>query len=90
MPTTLPRHTITETPEIKAWLDEAAQAWPELAPNRARLFRRLLEQGHDAVVQQRDDLVQRRLKLIEDASGSMPGVWPPGWYERYKQEDWPE
>ena len=89
MPTNLERHTITETPDVRGWLDDAARLWPEDALNRTRLVKRLLAAGHREVVSKVDTAVQRRIALIAQASGSMPGVWTPGWYEQYKQE-WPQ
>ena len=87
MPTTLPRHTITETSDIKIWLDDAALTWPD-AVSRTDLIKRLMERGHESVTQQQEALVAHRRRAIKAASGSLPGVWPSGWYERYKQEEW--
>ena len=87
MPTTLPRHTITETSDVKTWLDEAARTWPD-AQSRSDLIKRLMERGYESVAQQEEDLVERRRRAIRAASGSLPGVWPSGWYEQYKQEEW--
>jgi len=87
MPTTLPRHTITETSEVRGWLDDAARVWPD-AQSRADLVKRLMDQGHQVVVQEQEALVEHRRRAIRAASGSMPGVWPSGWYEQYKQEEW--
>lgn len=89
MPTTLPRHTITETADVKAWLDEASLIWPDEASTRASLLKRLLEAGHQATADQFADITQNRRNAIEDASGTLTGLWPAGWYEQYKQDEWP-
>jgi len=89
MPTVLPRHTITETPDVKAWLDDASRAWPGDAANRAALLRRLLEVGHREIQAAADEAASRRRRVIEAASGTMPGVWPAGWHDDHKAE-WPE
>jgi len=86
MPTTLDRHTITETPPIAAMLDDAATIWPDLS--RPDLLRRLMEAGHDYVTDKRADDRRRRLAALNRVSGSMPGVWPPGGTRELKEE-WP-
>jgi len=88
MPTSLQRHAITETPDVKAWLDDAAKVWPDQAGNRSVLIKRLLEAGHRNATATIDQAVQRRRQLIEAASGSMPDVWPRDWYQQYKQDEW--
>ena len=80
---------ITETPDVAAWLDDAARAWPGEAGNRAGLVRRLLEVGHQTLSGELDVRARRRRELVLAASGSMTGVWPPHWYEQYKREEWP-
>jgi len=80
---------ITETPDVQTWLDDAARAWPDDAANRAALLRRLLASGHEKVDAMLDDVARRRRDLVRAASGSMAGVWPAGWYEQYKQDEWP-
>jgi len=88
MPTTLPRHTITETPDVKTWLDAAAKVWVDDADNRGALVRRLLEAGHQSATDVLEDATNRRRRLIQSVSGSMPDVWPPNWYQQYKQDEW--
>jgi len=89
MPTALPRHTITETPDVKAWLDAAATVWVDDADNRPALLRRLLEAGHQSATDSLADATTHRTQLISRVSGSMPDVWPPNWYQQYKQDEWP-
>jgi len=88
MPTSLPRHTITETSDVKAWLDAAAKVWVDDADNRPALVRRLLEAGHQTASEVLEDATSKRRQLIQSASGSMPDVWPPDWYQQYKRDEW--
>ena len=87
MPTSFPRLTITETPEVSAWLDDAARAWPEVE-GRTTLLKRLLEVGHQEVAEALSDAVDKRQHIVLAASGSLPGVWPPGWHDDYLDHDW--
>jgi len=86
MPTALPRHTITETADVKQWLDAAALTWPDAGGNRNVLVKRLMEVGHRQVEGSQAQVVSRRRSAIKAASGSMPGLWPTGWYTTYKDE----
>ncbi len=78
MPTTRPRHPITETDEIAAILDEAARRWGDLP--RARLIQLILDDwasgGHSPSAR-----AGARAALV----GSLPGS--SGAYKR--SEDWP-
>jgi hypothetical protein len=79
VPTTLPRHPVTETADIADILDLAAQRWPG-AP-RAKLIRLVLADwaggGRSPAA---------RAEALRALSGSMPGT--SGLYHR--DEDWPE
>ncbi len=83
MPTTRPRHTITETDELARLLDDAAQRWP--GESRARLLVRLAEEGAQA----REDEVARRREAIERHAGAFTGMYPPGYLEE-QRKDWPD
>jgi hypothetical protein len=54
MPTTRPRHLITETDQVAKALDDAARRWPEDRHSRARLLLHLVEEGHRALVGEAD------------------------------------
>ncbi|MDR2931113.1 MAG: hypothetical protein LBV06_09460 [Propionibacteriaceae bacterium] len=82
MPTTLLRHSITETPEIAEAIDVAETLWPEAT--RSEALRRLIARGADAA---RHDLRARRA-AIQKWAGSMPGVYPAGAAQAMKDE-WP-
>ena len=89
MPTTRPRHIITETDDIASALDDAARRWPEDASSRAALLRRLVEEGHRAVVEWRARDREERRRAIQRAAGSMTGVYGPDYLEELRRE-WPE
>lgn len=87
MATTRPRHTITETDDVAAALDEAAERWP--GESRSDLLRRLVREGRHALATARDERSASRLAAIDRASGSMTGVYGPDELARLR-EDWPE
>lgn len=71
MPTTRPRHTLTETDEIARALDDAALVWPELRGDRTALLRKLVEAGRASV--RVDGGVHA---LISGAAGAATGAYP--------------
>ena len=87
MPTTRPRLTITETDSLAEALDEAAKRWPEVG-SRRELLLRLVEQGRRAIEADEADARERRHTAIRRVSGSMTGVYEPGYLERLR-DDWP-
>lgn len=89
VPTTRPRHVITESDELAAALDHAARRWPEDAGSRARLLLRLVEEGHRAVVDRDEQDRRRRLEALADTSGALTGCYPSGYIEELRK-DWPE
>ena len=87
MPTTRPRHQVTETDDLAAALDEAAGRWPELS--RGQLITRLALEGHRAVVVRQRQHRSERLEALRRHRGALTGVYPPGHLESLR-EDWPE
>ena len=71
MPTARPRHTLTETDDIAAALDDAALAWPELRGDRGALLRKLVEAGRATV--HVDGGVRA---LLAEAAGAATGAYP--------------
>ncbi len=88
MPTTRPRHVITETEQLARALDDAARRWPADSGDRAKLLRRLLEEGHRAVVGQRERVARERREVVARTSGALTGLYGEG-YLASLREDWP-
>lgn len=88
MPTTRPRHLITETDQVAQALDDAARRWPEDRGSRAKLLQHLVEEGHRALLDEAGDRRQARLAAIKRTSGSLSGVYDADYLERLR-EDWP-
>lgn len=88
MPTTRPRHMITETDQLSDALVEAAKIWPELADQRALLLRKVLEVGIETIETRATEQTKIRLAKVQKIAGSMDGVWPANW-KKELAEDWP-
>jgi hypothetical protein len=80
---------ITETEQIAQALDEAARRWPGDRHERRRLVIRLIEEGHRALREERENTVAARLEAIRATSGVLTGAYEEGYLERLR-EDWPE
>jgi hypothetical protein len=88
MPTTRPRHTLTETEDLAAALELAAQRWPEDASRPSRLLLRLVKAGERAIAPQQQRARERRRRAIERHHGQFTGVYPPDYLEKLRSE-WP-
>lgn len=88
MPTTRPRHLITETDQVAKALDEAAKRWPEDRNSRAKLLLHLVEQGHQALVEEVDRRREAKLAAIRRTSGALTGTYDAEYLEKLR-EDWP-
>ena len=86
MPTTRPRHLVTETDDLAYALDAAAGRWPELS--RAQLLVRLALEGHRAARHEQDQRRKRRLAVIERSSGLLTGAYGPDYLDGAREE-WP-
>jgi hypothetical protein len=86
MPTTRPRHFVTETDELAAALDEAAHRWPELS--RPQLLVRLALEGNAAAHRDGDQRRERRLTAIRQHAGVLTGSYGPDYLDT-SREDWP-
>lgn len=84
MPTTRPRHTLTETDAIAAALDDAAIRWPELRGDRTALLRRLVEVGHESV-----HSPGSAETIVRSAAGAASGTYPRDARAELLNE-WPE
>jgi hypothetical protein len=88
MPTTRPRHIITESDEVTRALDAAAARWPEDASSRARLLLRLVRAGHDHLASVENSAVEARLAAVVKHQGELTGMFPEGYLENLR-DDWP-
>jgi hypothetical protein len=89
MPTSRPRHTITESDELRDAIDDAAKRWPEDRGARARLLLHLAHEGHRALKAQDAAREDRRRDAVRRTSGALTGAYDQGYLERLRSE-WPE
>ena len=71
MPTTRPRHMLTETTELSVALTDAALVWPELAGDKPALLRKLIEAGARSVKAEGS-----LTAFIEELAGVATGCYP--------------
>jgi len=88
VPTTRPRHVVTETDPVARALDAAAVRWPAEAGNRARLLLRLVEEGHRAVAAEQEATLRERRAALDRTRGVLTGAFGEGYLEKLR-EDWP-
>lgn len=88
MPTTRPRHLVTETDQVAKALDAAARRWPEDRHSRAKLLLHLVEVGHQALLDQAAERHHARRAAIRRTSGALAGTYEDSYLERLR-EDWP-
>lgn len=88
MPTTRPRHAVTETDPVAAALDDAATRWPEDRDNRARLLLRLIEAGHASINREQQDGGRRQADAVRRTHGTLAGAFGTDYLEQLR-EDWP-
>lgn len=86
MPTTRPRHFVTETDDLADALDEAARRWP--GASRAQLIVRLALQGHQAAQSSREERRRRRLEAVRQHSGALTSAYSPDYLTDLRAE-WP-
>lgn len=86
MPTTRPRHQVTETPDVAHALDVAARRWPQ--EPQSKLLVRLVQAGGAVLEQQDNEAVRRRRAAIDCAAGKYAGVFTRGYLDQLRQ-DWP-
>lgn len=88
MPSTRPRHTVTETEEIASALDLAQRRWPQ-ERNRKALLILLIREGRKTVEADEDTRVRERRTTICAVSGAATGMFSPGYLEELRG-DWPQ
>ena len=86
MSTSHPRHQVTETTEVAAALDHAAEHWP--GEPRSKLLLRLLRQGAAALERDGEEAVFQRQRAVRASSGAYADAFGPD-YLRDLREDWP-
>lgn len=86
MPTTRPRHFVTETDELAAALDAAARRLPD--KSRSQLLVQLALEGHRAAQQAHDERHRRRLAAVHTHSGALTGTYGADYLEGLSEE-WP-
>ncbi|MDN5796368.1 MAG: hypothetical protein L0H79_11540 [Intrasporangium sp.] len=89
MPTTRPRHAVTETPDIHEALVVAARRWPQDQGRPGLLLRRLIAEGRRSIEPQVADMRADRLAALHRVSGSYTGMYEPGYLDELRAE-WPE
>lgn len=86
MPTTRPRHFVTETDDLARALDEAAGRLPGLS--RAQVLVQLALEGHRAAQDAHEARRRRRLAALRKHSGALAGIYGPSYLDDLREE-WP-
>lgn len=86
MPTTRPRHFVTESDDLAAALNSAATRWPRLS--RSQLIVQLALEGHRAAEHDQGQRHRRKLAALHDGSGALTGAYPSDHLDRLREE-WP-
>lgn len=87
MPTSRPRHQITETPAVAHALDVAARRWP--TEPRSKLLLRLVHAGGAALEQEQNKTTRNRQEAIDASSGKYTDAFNGAYLVELRQ-DWPE
>jgi len=88
VPTSKPRHVITETEQVARALDDAARRWPHDGGSRGKLLVHLVQEGHRALLADAVGHLAARRESIERTSGILAGTYEPGYLEHLRDE-WP-
>ena len=89
MPTTRPRHTITETDKVSRALRKAAKRWPAERNTSSKLLLRLIEEGEQAIEEQEKKTRESRRAAVLETSGALTGVYGENYLAELRK-DWPE
>jgi hypothetical protein len=89
MPTTRPRHTITQTEEVSRALEDAARRWPEHRERPAQLLLSLMREGQRAIAGEHERAAAERREVIARTSGALTGTYPSDYLGRLRRE-WPD
>jgi hypothetical protein len=88
MPTSRPRHTITETEEMARALDDAARRWPMEASKRGALLVHLAREGHRSIRRTDSAARDQQQDAVRRTAGRLSGVYPRDYLKRLR-DDWP-
>ncbi len=86
VPTTRPRHQVTETPAVSRALDRAAKRWP--GESRGKLLLRLLDAGDAALGREDDDTITAHRAAVRTSAGAYPEAFGQGYLDELRG-DWP-
>lgn len=86
MPTTRPRHIITETDSIAAALDVGQRRWPGLS--RGKVVAKLVEEAARALEVEGAGRARRRRGALRNPPSNAQ-EWYPSDYLQDLREDWP-
>lgn len=87
MPTTRPRHQVTETPAVAQAIDAAARRWPD--EPRSKLLLRLVEAGAAAMDEGRRMAARERRAAVEASNGKYPDAFGTDHLADLRR-DWPD
>lgn len=87
MPTSRPRHVVTETDDLARALDAAAARWPGLT--RPRLLSRLALEGHRSLEAGAEQRRTARSTAVRRHAGAGTGSFGDGYLEQLRAE-WAE
>lgn len=86
MPTTRPRHQVTETPAVAHALSIAARRWP--TEPRSKLLLRLVNAGVASLEREQDNTARGRQAAVDASSGKYGDAFSVDYLVRLRQ-DWP-
>lgn len=87
MPTSRPRHQITETPAVAHALDVAARQWP--SEPRSKLLLRLIHAGSRTLAETQKETIRARRAAIAASSGKYADAFGDDYLAELRR-DWPE
>lgn len=88
MPTSRPRHAVTESEAVTRALEDAARRWPSDSGSRAKLLLHLVEEGHRALLAEMEGNDEARRRTVEATSGALTGLYGRGYLDALR-DDWP-